>query len=810
MRRPLVVMALAWMLGVMLAGSFTVGGWSVSLLLVLLLLLIGYGQRHRQDSGLLFWTPVILCVALIAFLRAEDLGSKYNRSLTSFRNLAMYNPVTVQARVAAAPEGKGDYWRVPLANPQAVSPIETESVEGILDLWIPRSAPPPLLTGQIVEATGNLQPFLAETVHRNDGLSNWMETRNALGSLFLAGPDYLGALESNPNPIDRLFGWRDAWKGQFREWILQRFPTDRAGLILAMTIGDRSALTPSLRESLTHSGLLHLIAISGLHVTAAILVFPWFLKLFGFRREQRAWVGIVFALVLLFMIGARPSVLRSVVMGICLLLGYALDRSRDTLNFLGGACLLDLVLIPSEIYAPGFQFSFFVVASLILWGSEYSRIDSCVASGMSRLEFIPPTSWTHLVFKGALRALLAGLWSSLVAVLAAAPISLYHFQQISWGAIWGNLIAIPLTLVVTVLGMALAFGLSLVPLVSELLAWLLGLSSGLLVEWIDWSGGWPGFFYRVSGFHLLQAVIPLSILLLIRQDQEWLSSGGLSRRTLSLGLLFVLALLPVLPRDKDLRMEFLDVGQGDSVLVEFPDGQRILIDSGPPQPAAPGNVSPLGSLLLKRGIRSLDGIFVTHPESDHYGGFYDLMTEIPVETLYCSGDVNSSREFEAFAERVKRKGIPIERVLHGDALSGIRDATVTVLSPFAEDLVYGLGNRNERSVVLLIEVEGFRALLPGDIGALQEERLLASGLLEDVDLLKVPHHGSRFSSSAPFLSTIRPEIAVIQCGENNHGHPAPETVQRLAERKIQIFCTLFDGTVSTEWNGKKLLIETGD
>ncbi|MCA9441008.1 MAG: ComEC/Rec2 family competence protein, partial [Candidatus Omnitrophica bacterium] len=282
MRRPLVVMALAWMLGVMLADSFAIGGWSALLLLVPLLLLIGYSQRNRLESGPVFWAPVILCVVLIGLLRAEHLSAKYDRSLTSFRNLARYNPVTIQARVAAAPQGKGEYWRVPLANPHAISPIESESVDGILDLWIPRSTPPPLLTGQIVEATGNLQPFLAETVHRNDGLSNWMETRNALGSLFLAGPDYLGLRGGNPNPLDRLFGWRDAWKRQFREWTIQRFSSDRAGLVLAMTLGDRSVLTPSLRESLTHSGLLHLIAISGLHVTAAILVFPWFLKLFGF------------------------------------------------------------------------------------------------------------------------------------------------------------------------------------------------------------------------------------------------------------------------------------------------------------------------------------------------------------------------------------------------------------------------------------------------------------------------------------------------------------------------------------------------
>ncbi len=808
MRRPLVVLALAWILGVLLARMVPIDTFLVFVFLVPLLVVFGYAQAIRPGSRSAFWFIVILIVILLGFVRTRDLRDSYNARLNRVESIARMNPVVLRGTVVGEPEGRGGFWRIAVDQTSLSRPAATEEISGIIDLWVRADAQVPLLSGDIVFATGNLQPYSKEIAQKKDGLNNWYETRGALGSLFLSESTLPTRSQNHQSSkLRTLFRWRDQWRSSIRDWLTNNLSVENSGLVMAMTIGDRTGLTPSLRESLTRSGLLHITAISGLHVTALILILPWPLKLLGLKRRERSWIAIGIALVLLFLVGARPPVLRSVIMGICLLLGFLMDRPKDILNFLGAACLIDLILSPMEIAAPGFQFSFLVVAALLLWGPAFSQIDRLLNGLFNRWEW-PPTSLGYRISSRFSRWILTGLWTSFIAVLASAPLSLFHFNQIAFGAILGNLIAIPLTLGVTSLGMIATFGGWVAPVISDLLIDSLSLCSSLLVDWIFWTDSHSFLFYRVSGFHIIQALIPFLLLLLVRQDQLWLSGRRMTRFRLSLLLLFVLALLPFVPEQKHFRATFLDVGQGDSILLEFPEGRKLLVDSGPSQKSAPGNISPLGSQLLRFGIRRLDGIFITHPESDHYGGFIDLIEEIPIDTLYCSGDSNTSEQFQTFARDIERKGIPIERVLHGDSLSGIRDATVTVLSPFSEDLIYGLDNRNERSLVILVEVEGFRMLLPGDIGEHREEMLSNETNLPDVDLLKIPHHGSRFSTTEKFLWMTQPEIAVIQCGENSHGHPAPEVLSRLTAFNIEVFTTLFDGNIRVTWDGKKMLIET--
>lgn len=810
MRRPLLAFALAWMIGSLMARTGPPADASLLLLILPILLLAGWA---RHDPS--FREPALWILALFAFFflgqaRTGGVGRSYETNLRSIEAVAQFNPVEVEGVVRNPPEPRGDYWWIPIDLAAWEGSRGEEPVRGLLDLWIRSDSAPDLKSGDIATLIGNLRPYSREVGRKQDGIANWHETRGAVGSLFLSDMGALSASNGSTTLLNRIFQTRDRWKADYREWAVMNLSPQGAGLLLAMTVGDRTGLDPNQRAGLTRTGLLHLTAISGLHVTAMILTLPWGLKLFGVKKQGRAAIALFFALFLLFLVGNRPSVLRAVVMGICLLLGVLLDRSRDSLNFLGGATLINLMISPHDLFSPGFQFSYLVAASLLLWGPSLEGFTGAVDRFTEGLRILPPTGAGYVVATRGVGWLAAGIWTSIIAAVAAAPISLYHFHQAALGSLFGNLVGVPLTVLLTTVGMVAALGGWTLPLVSGLLAGVLDFVGDLLVLWVVWVDGWGWGFYRVSGFHPVQVLIPIAVILLVRQEQNWLRPTLLSRRSLCLLLLFVLALLPYAPAERSFRATFLDVGQGDSILLEFPAGEKILVDGGPPRRVSPGGVSPLGALLLSRGVQSLDGVFITHPEADHFGGFAALIDEIPIKTFYCSGDVNPSQQFADFAVALEGRGIPVERVLHGDALSGIRDATVTVLAPFHSDLVYGWGDKNERSVVLLVETKGLRTLLPGDIGEPQERRLIEAGLVGEVDLLKVPHHGSRYSTTREFLQTLRPSAAVIQCGVNPHGHPAPEVIERLQEAGIPVFVTLFDGSVTAHWDGKKLLIETGE
>jgi competence protein ComEC len=170
--------------------------------------------------------------------------------------------------------------------------------------------------------------------------------------------------------------------------------------------------------------------------------------------------------------------------------------------------------------------------------------------------------------------------------------------------------------------------------------------------------------------------------------------------------------------------------------------------------------------------------------------------------------VNTSQPFRNLAEVLRRKAIQPERLLSGDCLTGIENASVCVLSPYREELLCQIGGRNERSVVLLVECQGLRVLLTGDINEEVESNLVEEGCELNCDILKVAHHGSSYSSSERFLRAASPDIAVISCGENSFGHPSPPALKRLEVSGAEVLTTQEKGTVHVEWKDGVLKIHT--
>lgn len=253
----------------------------------------------------------------------------------------------------------------------------------------------------------------------------------------------------------------------------------------------------------------------------------------------------------------------------------------------------------------------------------------------------------------------------------------------------------------------------------------------------------------------------------------------------------------------NLELDFLNIGQGDSELIQLPNGREpihILVDGGPDASV----LRELGA-ALPPGDRYIDLVLMTHPQLDHFGGFVDLLERYDVGAFLGNGRKGEIRAYGALRELLAQKKIPYVQLREGDAVRA-GDAHLAILSPSPEELLSG--ELNDTCLVAMLDAGGVRALYTGDIGANVEERLARDYDLR-AQVLKVPHHGSRFSSSEPFLSEVHPAFAVIEVGKNRYGHPTPDALERLARAGARIFRTDHDGTVRMVLRNQELKVFTG-
>ncbi|NPV51931.1 MAG: MBL fold metallo-hydrolase [Firmicutes bacterium] len=243
-----------------------------------------------------------------------------------------------------------------------------------------------------------------------------------------------------------------------------------------------------------------------------------------------------------------------------------------------------------------------------------------------------------------------------------------------------------------------------------------------------------------------------------------------------------------------LSVHFIDVGQGDSILVKVRDGKTMLVDGGDTDAGAR-----VVNYLKKQKVRQIDVMVATHPHLDHIGGLIQVLTEFPVKGVYDSGMVHTTRTFERYLTLIDKKNIPFKLARRGQVIdlgSSVRARILSPAEPLPEDA-------NNCSVVMRIEYGNIALLLVGDAEAAAEGEMISSHQPLSAQVLKVGHHGSRTSSATIFLDEVKPEVAIISCGAGNpYGHPHPGTIAALGARGVKIYRTDVNGTIVVETDGK--------
>jgi competence protein ComEC len=621
---------------------------------------------------------------------------------------------------------------------------------------------------------------------------------------------------------------------------------DRAAIARAMLLGDRSFLDSQQAEFFRETGAFHVLVVAGLHVGVLAVFLFWTGKKLRMPIAARALLTISALGLYVAIIEDRPPILRTALMAAIYLLARALFRRVSLLNAVGLAAVVILLFRPSEIAQASFQLSF--LAAVIIAGIAEPLLERTAEPYRRALDHLGDITrdGSHAPkaaeFRIDLRAVSAWLRSLLpsklgrycdqivvmpcriglrvwqLAVLSVAlqigmlPLMARDFHRVSFIAPIANIPAVLLTSLVVPFGFAsLAFA-AVWRTFGIVLGRALSLLIAMLVASIHWFARLPSSSIRVPSppLPLLVCFFAATLILsaAILTNRRWGAWIGLAIVLVSASLIVI---YPFGPRLQPGRLEVtvLDVGQGDSIFVAFPDGRTMLVDAG----GLPGTnyirgmrpgldigedvVSPF---LWSHGLKRIDTVVLTHAHEDHLGGMPAVLRNFRVGELWVGRDEDTPGYRRVLAEARARK-VSVTHRLRGEEFDwdGVR---VNVLWPDSSDPARAL---NDDSLVLRLQDGKDSFLLTGDIERAVERSILTNGDELATNFLKVPHHGGKTSSTPAFLDATHPSIAAISAGEANpFGHPSPGTIERILAGGTRLYRTDRDGAITASTDGHSM------
>lgn len=658
----------------------------------------------------------------------------------------------------------------------------------------------------------------------------------------LAGPELMEKLPGRRGY--RLLAWvysaRTHLLGQLDELVPPDTHPDHNAVLRAMLLGDRSFLSHDLAESFRLSGAYHVLVVSGLHVGVLALFSFWFLRRLGLDEGATTLITLALLVLYLLLVEDRPPIERAVWMVAFYLGARLLFREVRLANPLALAALLVLFLHPDWLFDPGFQFSFGAVALIAFLALPW--IERTSAPYRDALKFLDARERDDLSldprlvqFRHDLRAtadLLSGvtfhqqkenraalrfltgtvrvglrIWDffliSLAIHLGLVLLTAFYFQRVIWVGLLTNILVVPLIGLLVPLGLA-ALAISLLwSAAGAVLAWATSaLLGGLL--WLVGSLSEFRISYGIPPPPLWLVVLYLAALVLLalaverRRRQRWAFSA--------LAALMLLVVVHPFPPQLHgtLEVSVLDVGQGDSLFLAFPNGETWLVDAGRApveiragyQVGEPVGLTVVTPYLRARGLKRLDRVWLTHAHHDHMGGLGVILTEFPVGSFHVGRNPESAA-YSALLKEVTAAGTLMHTHAAGERFR-VGEVQVEVLWPPA-DRPLGRSPENNDSIVLRLCQEAACVLLPGDIEVDVEQQLASHSSSLTAAALKVPHHGGRGAAGEEFLAAVHPQVAVISVGPTNpFGHPFPEVLDRLAAHAGRTFRTDQDGSVTLQ------------
>lgn len=551
------------------------------------------------------------------------------------------------------------------------------------------------------------------------------------------------------------------------------YPIQLQGIAASLLVGDRSLLPTDVIEAYQELGLSHVLAVSGLHVGVIGGLFFWIAIRTGVTREKAYSTLFLFYPFYLIFTGGAPSVIRASLMAMAVVLSLRFKLKVNPLDGIAVACILTLLANPYYAFHIGFQLSFLISFALIVSSQTI----------LSRY---------HHPFTKLLAL-------SILAQVASFPLVIYHFYQISILSLGLNLIYVPFISIIVLPTLLLLFLFDFLSLtflftvVSELLATVITYIHQFFLFLSELNMN-VIFGAMSEGGLLLSFIICFSI--------AFMWERGEIRKAGVIWLLYcgILYIAPYLSPSGEIT--FIDVGQGDSILITLPfKRQVILIDTGGKPSFGEDEkwrqkdssfdtgrdiVLPF---IKSKGIRKIDVFILTHGDFDHAGGAVEILKGVPIRKMLLDQSKEQTEIEMNLLQTARANEVSVSNAKEGQTWT-VGEAQFTIIQALQTP------EENDGSIILRANVGGYSWLFTGDLEEAGERQLLSKGSLPQTDVLKVGHHGSATSSSKEFLETTLPKIAVISVGENNrYGHPNEEVINRYKELGISILRTDVNGTI---------------
>jgi competence protein ComEC len=699
--------------------------------------------------------------------------------------------------------------------------------------------------------------------YRNPGvatLSEYLDRNDYDATGLIKSPASITRLDDTNvfRPLALLYEYRESLQRE----IDSRFPPETAGVLDATLLGNRYNVSRDTTERFREGGTFHVLVISGLHISFIGGIVLLAVRRLTKRRLLQFMLPAIVVWSYSLAVGAEASVVRAALMFSFAGLALIVFRQSTSLNALGGAALVLLVRSPIEIFDPSFQLTFLSVLAIVViawplllrlsaigaWRpartSPYPPVCSRTLKTVCEILFWREQHWReelarspqrYRLFKTrlagqleryhlqrCLRYCFGAIVVSASVQLVLLPQMIVYFHRLSLASLLLNIVvSMLLTVVVVVAILALlisqvsAFASAPLFKLADAINWLMVHSVDLFSNFGLASLRLPEYSGRAALVYVLYYV-PLLLLVIALSHWRPLASPADVRcklhrivLPLSVAQLLLLAVLVWHPlssgrADGKLRVDFLDVGQGDAALVTMPDGTTLLVDGGGNTTEASRRIGEtvVSEYLWWRGLSEIDYVLATHADADHIDGLNDVLRNFSVRSALVARTPADDPEFAKFSQTLAQTRTHLETVQAGDT-TRFGEVEITVLWPPAGGDTSG----NNDSVVLRIQFGGRSILLTGDVEKAAEISLISSQL--KVNVVKVPHHGSKTSSTDAFVLATKPTFAIISVGrQSRFGHPHKEVVERWQANGATVLTTGNCGTITVATDGKELTLKT--
>jgi len=573
---------------------------------------------------------------------------------------------------------------------------------------------------------------------------------------------------------------------------------------LALLLGDRARLSPEVRKQFSQSGLIHFLAISGLHI-GFFTVFIWSIcHLLNLPRAVAVFLLLFAILFYLSIIEIRPPILRAASFCGLVTLGLINWRAITTLNLMCISAIFILVINPTDLFDVGTQLSFLAVSS-ILWTVQQDFYQNPFQQSWVPLRWQilasdpvlqSPLQWFMIRY---FRLLYSIFLVTFFIWVVTAPLVLYHFKLLAPIGLLVNTLIFPFLFLILLLGYLLIFLGPIIPYSSglfgacfdyslRLLLWIVESASAIPLAHFDLpapSVWWLSVYYAL----ILLAVIPFQ--LKVNQSWSWL----LQKLRLSMIPVWIIVglLIPLLAtRAATLRCTFIAVNHGISILLETPDGQTILYDAGSMSPVEQ-TYSKIKNTLLDHGIRRVDLLLISHADRDHFNTAAELVRNQYVNEIAFPQSFIDKKQYGTLllCDTADQHHVPIKIIGRGDRFELGSEISIEVLHPgFSEKYE----EDNPASLTILISFQGRRILLTGDLEGEGLEKLMAQPLAASVDVLLAPHHGSLSANTIELDQWANPDYLIVSGGKKQTN----ARLQKIYSSDTRIYSTFTHGAITCQ------------